>query len=77
MLRTLFTVGIMALVGLLLLKVVFGILPVVLGLFLGLVFLAVKILLVGAVAYVVLRIVSPGTAKRLRDRISGAPTEVQ
>jgi hypothetical protein len=74
MLRTLFTVGIMALVGLFLLKFAFGILGGVLGLFLGLVFVAVKILCIGAVAYVVLRIVSPATARRLRDRISGTPT---
>jgi hypothetical protein len=74
MLRTLFTVGIMALVGLFLLKFAFGIFAGVLGLFLGLVFVAFKILLIGAVAYVVLRIVAPGTAKRLRDRISGTPT---
>ena len=74
MLRTLLVVGLMALVGLVLLKVVFGILPVVLGLFLGLAFLALKILAVGAVAYIVLRLVAPGTARRLRDRFSGTPT---
>jgi hypothetical protein len=74
MLRTLFSIGLMALIGLFLLKFAFGILGGVLGLFVGLLFLAVKILLVGAVAYVALRIVSPGTAKRLRDRFSGTPT---
>ena len=74
MLRTLFSIGIMALVGLFLLKFAFGILGGVLGLFLGLVFVAVRILLIGVVAYIVLRIVAPGTAKRLRDRISGTPT---
>jgi hypothetical protein len=74
MLRTLFVVGLMALVGLILLKVVFGILPVVLGIFLGLAFLALKILVVGAVAYFVLRLVAPSTARRLRDRFSGTPT---
>jgi hypothetical protein len=74
MLRTLFVVGLMALVGLILLKVVFGILPVVLGIFLGLAFLALKILAVGAVAYIVLRLVAPSTARRLRERFSGTPT---
>jgi len=74
MLRTLFTIGIMALVGLFLLKFAFGILGGVLGLFIGLVFVAVKILLIGAVAYVVLRIVAPGTARRLKERIAGPPT---
>ncbi|HLA90565.1 MAG TPA: hypothetical protein VJL28_09055 [Gemmatimonadaceae bacterium] len=74
MLRTLFTVGIMALVGLLVLKVAFGVLAGVLGVFMALVWVAAKILLVGAVAYLVLRIVAPGTAKRLRDRFTGTPT---
>ena len=74
MLRTLFSIGVMAIVGLFLLKFAFGILGGVLGLFVGLLFVAVKILLIGAVAYVALRIVSPGTAKRLRSRFSGTPT---
>ena len=74
MLRTLFTVGLMALVGLFLLKIAFGILGGVLGLFVVLCVIAVKILIVGGIAYVALRIVAPGTARRLRDRISGTPT---
>ncbi len=74
MLRTLFTIGVMALVGLFLLKIAFGVLGGVLGLFLGLLFVAVKILVFGAVAYLALRLVSPGTAKRLRDRFSGTTT---
>jgi hypothetical protein len=74
MLRTLFSIGVMALVGLFLLKFAFGILGGVLGLFVGLLLVAVKILLIGAAAYLALRIVSPGTAKRLRDRFSGTPT---
>ena len=74
MLRTLFTIGIMALIGLFVMKLVFGILGGVLGLFFGLAFLALKIVLIGAVAYVVIAIVSPSSAKRLRERFSGAPT---
>ena len=74
MLRTLFSVGLMAIVGLFVLKFAFGILGGVLAIFIALAFLAVKILLVGAVGYIVLRIVAPGTARRLRDRFSGAPT---
>lgn len=74
MLRTLFTVGVMALVGLFLLKIAFGILGGVFALFLGLLFVALKILLVGGLAYVVLLVVSPGTAKRLRDWINGTPS---
>ena len=74
MLRTLFSVGLMAILGLIVLKFAFGILGGVLAIFIGLAFLAVKILLVGAVAYVVLRIVAPSTARRLRARFSGTPT---
>ena len=74
MLRTLFSVGLMAILGLIVLKFAFGILGGVLAIFIGLAFLAVKILLVGVVAYVVLRIVAPTTARRLRARFSGTPT---
>jgi hypothetical protein len=74
MLRTLFTIGVMAILGLFVMRIVFGILGGVLGLFIGLAFLALKIVLIGAVAYGVIAIVSPRSAKRLRDRFSGAPT---
>lgn len=65
MLRTLFTIGLIALVGLFALKVVFGLLGPLVSLLLVLLGLAIKIALVGAVAYVVLRVVSPSTAERL------------
>jgi hypothetical protein len=73
MLRTLFTIGVMAILGLFVMKLVFGILGGVLGLFIGLAFLALKIVVIGAVAYVVIAVVSPSSAKRLRERISGTP----
>jgi hypothetical protein len=74
MLRTLFLIGVMALLGLFALKLVFGILGGVFVLFFALAGLALKIVVVGAVAYVVIAIVSPSSAKRLRERFSGAPT---
>jgi hypothetical protein len=74
MLRTLFTIGVMAILGLFVMKLVFGILGGVFVIFFGLAYLAFKIVLIGAVAYVVIAIVSPRSAKRLRDRFSGAPT---
>ena len=74
MLRTLFTIGVMAILGLFVMRLVFGILGGVLGLFIGLAFLALKIVLIGAVAYAVIAVVSPTSAKRLRERFSGAPT---
>ena len=74
MLRTLFTIGVMAILGLFVMKLVFGILGGVFVIFFGLAFLALKIVLIGAVGYVVIAIVSPSSARRLRERFSGAPT---
>ena len=71
MLRTLFSIGLMALLGLFVLKFAFGILGGILGLFIWLAVVAVQILCVGAVAYVVIRIASPGTAKALREKFTG------
>ena len=72
MLRTIFMIGLFAVGGLFLLKVVFGILPVFFGLLVWLLQAAVFIALVGAALYLVIRIFSPGTAARLRDRWSGS-----
>ncbi len=67
MLRTLLLTGLLALAGLVVLKVVFGLLgPLVSALF-WLVGMALRVLLVGAGAYLVLQVVSPATARRLRD----------
>jgi hypothetical protein len=71
MLRTLFTVGLMALLGLFVLKFAFGIFGFALGLFIALAFVALKILLVGGVVYLIIRIVSPSTARSLTDKFSG------
>ena len=71
MLRTIFTIGLFALLGLFALRVVFGILPTVVGLVLWLFITAVKIALVGLVVYLVIRIFSPDTARRLREKFSG------
>jgi len=71
MLRTIFMVGFFALLGLFALKFVFGIFGALLGLFSVLLFMALKIALVGAGVYLVIRVVSPGTARRLRERWSG------
>ncbi len=68
MLRTLLTIGFIALVGLFALKVVFGLLGPLVGLLLILLGLAVKLALIGAVLYVVLRVISPDTAKRITGK---------
>jgi hypothetical protein len=67
MLKTIFTIGVMALMGLFALKVIGVVVFPLLGLLIG---LAVKILLIGTVVYVVLLVVAPGTARRLRDKVN-------
>ena len=75
MLRTVFVIGLFALAGLFALKLLFGILPAVLGLVFGILWMAAKVALLGAGIYVVIRLVSPDTARRLRERWNGgAPT---
>jgi hypothetical protein len=68
MLRTLFTLGIVAVLGLIALKVVFGLLGPLVGLLMILLGLALKIGLVLLLIYVVIRIVSPGTAAGIRSK---------
>lgn len=70
MLRTIFTIGLFAVLGLFALKLVFGIMGGLLGLLLYLVIWAVRIAIIGLLVYLVIRIVSPDTAQRLRERFS-------
>jgi len=72
MLRTVFTIGLFAVLGLLALKLVFGIFGPLMVLFIGLLILAAKIAFVGFLIYLVIRLVSPGTAQKIRDRWSGS-----
>jgi hypothetical protein len=71
MLRTIFMIGLFALAGLFVLKAFFGILPGLLGLIAWLFMLAVKIAIVGGLIYLAIRIFSPDTARRLREKWSG------
>jgi hypothetical protein len=71
MLRTIFMIGLFAIVGLFLLKVVFGVLGVFFFFLLKLLQLAIFIALIGAAIYLAVRIFSPDTARRLRERFSG------
>ena len=71
MLRTILMIGLFALGGLFLLKLFFGILPFFFGVLFTLLGLAVKIAIFGALIYLVVRVVSPDTARRLRERWSG------
>lgn len=65
MLRLIFAVGLIALLGLFALKLVFGLLGPLVALLLTLVGLALRVLLVGALIYFVIRLVSPATAARI------------
>ena len=71
MLRTILMIGLFAIAGLFVLQVLFGLFGVVLGIFGGLLGLAIKVLIVGALIYLVIRIFSPDTARRLREKWSG------
>ena len=71
MLRTIFSIGLFAVLGLIALKFIFGIFGLAVGLFIGLFFVALKIAFVLLVVYFIIRIVSPETARRLRERWSG------
>lgn len=71
MFRTIFSVGILAILGLFALKFVFGIFGWLVALLLWLFFVALKIALVGAVIYLIIRVVSPETARRLREKFNG------
>ncbi len=62
MLRTIFFLGIALIVGGIVLGLVFGIAMFVLG-------IAIKVLVVGAIAYLVIRLISPETATAIRSQI--------
>jgi hypothetical protein len=71
MLRTIFMIGLFAVGGLFVLRLAFGLFGFALGLFGGLLALAIKVAIIGALIYLVIRIFSPETARRLRDKWNG------
>ncbi|HEX6534069.1 MAG TPA: hypothetical protein VF041_05705 [Gemmatimonadaceae bacterium] len=70
MLRTIFAVGVFAVLGIIALKFVFGIFGWLVGLLFFLFWIAVKIAIVGAIIYLIVRIVSPDTARAWREKFS-------
>ena len=68
MFRTIFAVGVMAILGLIALKLVFGIFGWLIAFMFWLLWVAIKIAIIGAIIYLIIRIVSPETARRLRER---------
>jgi hypothetical protein len=73
MLQTVFMIGLFALLGLFVLKLVFGLFGGLFMLLLWLVGVAIRIAIFGLLIYLVIRIFSPETARRLRERFSGNP----
>lgn len=72
MLRTILSIGLFAVLGFIALKFIFGIFGWAVALFLWLLFAAIKIAIVLLVIYFIIRIVSPDTAQKLRERWSGS-----
>ena len=75
MLRTILMTGIMVMLGIFALGFVFKIFGGLMALVFLLLGFAIKALIVGGVAYLVIRIVSPSTARRLRERWSGTSVD--
>jgi hypothetical protein len=71
MLRTVFMIGLFALLGLFLLKVAFGLFGFLFSILIVLLWWALKIAIVGLIIYFVIRLVSPDTASRLRSGWTG------
>ncbi len=69
MLRTLVGYAILTIVGVLALKLLFGLVGIALSLLMSVLWLAA----IGFVIYVVLKVISPNTARRVRDTIRGEP----
>jgi hypothetical protein len=72
MFRTVFATGVMAIIGIVALKLIFGIFGGLVGLFFVLLFWAIKIAFIGAIVYLIIRILSPGTASRIKEKVNGA-----
>lgn len=72
MLRTIFMTGLLALAGLFLLRLAFGILGGLFGVFFWLLGMAIPVLLLGALVYLLMKVFAPETAKEMRDKFGGS-----
>ena len=72
MFRNVLALGLSAIIGVVALKLVFGVvgglLGAVVGIFLWILSLAIRVALVGLLIYLVLLVVSPSSARRMRER---------
>jgi predicted lipid-binding transport protein (Tim44 family) len=75
MLRTIFTIGLFTILGLVALKFALGLFGGLVGGLFGLFFwllgMAIRVALVGLLVYAVVRLLSPETARRWRERFAG------
>ena len=71
MLRAIFMIGLFAMLGLFAVGMVFKLFGGIVGLTFWLVALALKVVIVGGLLYFGIRILSPGTAARIRERFAG------
>ena len=71
MLRAIFMIGLIAMLGLFAVGMVFKLFGGVLALTFFLVAVALKVLIVGGLLYFGIRVLSPGTAQRIRERFAG------
>ena len=71
MLRTVFAVGTMAILGIVALKLVFGVFGGLVAILLFLAWKAVQIALFGLLVYLIIRVISPDTARKIKARWSG------
>lgn len=71
MFRSILMLGLLVVLGMFAAGLVFNVLGGLVGLVVWVCVLAVKVLIVGGLLYLGVRIVSPATAQRLKDRWSG------
>lgn len=70
MLRTIFGIGAIALVGLFVLNIAFGFLGALFGIFFLLLGWAIRIAIVGGVIYLLLRLFMPDTARSIEEKFN-------
>ena len=71
MLRAIFMIGLFAMLGLFAVGMVFKLFGGIVGLTFWLVALALKVVIVGGLLYFGIRVLSPGTAARIREKFAG------
>lgn len=71
MLRTIFMTGLFAILGFFALSFVFNLFRGLIGLAIVVLFLVLKIAIIGLIIWLVIRIFAPDTARKMKDRWSG------